>query len=288
MDKDSHQINARRRALLRNVRRPHRPLVRGLTRGAQAAVDWVLPPRCSLCSDMINAEDGVCPSCFQDLFFLTDPLCLGCGQPHQALEGQTLAGQTPEGTDLCGPCLAYPPAFDWMRAAFAYNHASRALILALKYRDRLDVVPALGRWMALVAGEQIRPGDLILPVPLHWRRYLARRFNQSAALAQALAERTGGVYAPDWLRRNRNTAPMKAMSRKQRHANVQGAFDVVEPRRAALQGQPVVLVDDVYTSGATIEALSDVLRAQGVAHIGVVVVARVVRHTHLQVEYELE
>ena len=277
MDKDRQQINARQPARWQRARLRH-PVVKGLTRGAKAAVDWVLPPRCSLCSSIINAEDGVCASCFQDLHFLTDPLCLSCGQPHLPLEGGP----------VCAPCLAYPPAFDWMRAAFAYNSASRSLILALKYKDRLDVVPALGRWMGLASVGLIEAGDLIIPVPLHWRRYLARRYNQSAALAQALAARTGGQYVPDWLTRTRNTAPMKAMSQKERHANVRGAFEVVEHRKAALKGARVVLVDDVYTSGATIEALSDELRAQGVAHIGVVVVARVVRHTHLQPEFELE
>lgn len=277
MDKDSHQINVGRNRLARRPGLRH-PMVKGLTRSAQAAVDWVLPPRCSLCSAMIGAEDGVCSRCFEDLHFLTDPLCLSCGQPHLALEGEA----------LCGPCLAFPPAYDWLRAAFAYNQASRALILALKYRDRLDVVPALGRWMTLVAGDRIGSGDLIMPVPLHWRRYLARRYNQSAVLAQALAERTGGLYAPDWLIRNRNTAPMKAMSQKQRQANVRGAFEVVEHRKTAVQGRRVVLIDDVYTSGATIAALCDELRAEGVAHIGVVVVARVVRHTHLQPEFDNE
>lgn len=267
---------------------PHRPsrvslmqghtALRRLGQGAQAAVDWVLPPRCALCSEMITGGQGLCPSCFQGMQFLSDPLCDCCGRPSLIKESGP----------ICAPCLSAPPAYDWMRAAFAYDDASRALILALKYKDRLDVVPALARWMAGVAQAKVTAEDVILPVPLHWRRYLARRFNQSAALAQALAQRTDGAYAPDWLIRTRNTPPMKAMTRKQRSANVHGAFEVQDRHRAALTGRRVVLVDDVYTSGATIEALSDELRACGVAHIGVVVVARVVHHTHFQQDFELE
>ena len=218
-------------------------------------MDWVLPPRCALCASMIRGQAGLCGPCFQSMQFLTDPLCDQCGRPTSVKEN----------SPVCAPCLSAPPPYDWMRAAFAYDDASRSLILALKYRD-----------------------DIILPVPLHWRRYLARRFNQSAALAAALAGRVQATYAPDWVERTRNTPPMKAMTRKQRAENVRGAFEVNSARQSQLQGRNVVLVDDVYTSGATIEELSAELRACGVARIGVVVVARVVAHTHFRQEFELE
>ena len=123
--------------------------------------------------------------------------------------------------------------------------------------------------------------DLLMPVPLHWRRHLARRFNQSAALAQALARRTGATFAPDWVVRTRNTPPIKAMSQRERLQNVRDAFLVPERYRAGLEGRSVVIVDDVHTTGATIHALCDELRAHGVAHIGVVVVALVIGNHHL-------
>ena len=270
MDNPRRQSNTPRPFLRTALRQP--------LRGAQAAVDWVLPPRCALCATMIQASTGLCGSCFQSMQFLTDPLCQRCGRPTSVKEV----------SDVCAPCLTASPPYDWLRAAFAYDDASRALILALKYKDRLDVVPALATWMAGASRDYISSGDVIIPVPLHWRRYLARRFNQSAALATALAERTDGIYAPDWVARTRDTVPMKAMSRREREANVRGAFSVPAQHRKALEGKTVVLVDDVYTSGATIEALCTELRARGVAHIGVVVVARVVGHTHFQQEFELE
>ena len=241
-------------------------------------MDWVLPLRCALCASMIRGQAGLCGPCFQSMQFLTDPLCDQCGRPTSVKEN----------SPVCAPCLSAPPPYDWMRAAFAYDDASRSLILALKYRDRLDVVPALSAWMAGVAMPKMDRDDIILPVPLHWRRYLARRFNQSAALAAALAGRVQATYAPDWVERTRNTPPMKAMTRKQRAENVRGAFEVNSARQSQLQGRNVVLVDDVYTSGATIEELSAELRACGVARIGVVVVARVVEHTHFRQEFELE
>ena len=142
--------------------------------------------------------------------------------------------------------------------------------------------------MAAIAANKIGREDIIMPVPLHWRRHLARRFNQSAALALALAKKVDARFAPDWVERTRNTPPMKAMSRKERAENVRGAFDISSARRRDLEGKNVVLVDDVFTSGATIEELSEELRACGVARIGVVVVARVVGHTHFSQEFELE
>ena len=270
--------------------------LRQVLRGMQAAVDWVLPPRCCLCSTIIEAEDGVSSGCFQTLHFLTEPLCGCCGRPMSGallsvdalsvmpVEGQAAGTARPQADvdpHRCGACLASPPTYDWMRASFAYNASSRALVLALKYRDRLDVVPSLTRWMALSSAGLIGPGDLVMPVPLHWRRHLARRFNQSAALAQGLAQRTGATFAPDWVVRTRNTAPMKAMSQRERLTNVRDAFRVVERHGSILEGSTVVRVDDVHTSGATINALRIELRNQGVARIGVTVVARVLDVHHL-------
>ena len=239
---------------------------------------------------MIAAEDGVCSACFPTLQFLTEPLCDCCGRPLSGavlsadatalIAGENVAAAA-EVPPRCGACLSAPPPYDWMRASFAYNASSRALVLALKYRDRLDVVPSLTRWMALVSGGLITEQDLLMPVPLHWRRHLARRFNQSAALAHALARRTGATFAPDWVVRTRNTPPMKAMSQRERLQNVRDAFLVPERYRAGLEGRSVVIVDDVHTTGATIHALCDELRAHGVARIGVVVVARVIGNHHL-------
>ena len=243
---------------------------------------------------MIAAEDGVCSACFPTLQFLTEPLCDCCGRSlsgavlsgmvHAVDVAAVIAGQSAGSAEVpprCGACLSAPPPYDWLRASFAYNASSRALVLALKYRDRLDVVPSLARWMALVSGELITEQELLMPVPLHWRRHLARRFNQSAALAQALARRTGATFAPDWVVRTRNTPPMKAMSQRERLQNVRDAFLFPERYRARMRGRSVVIVDDVHTTGATIQALCAELRAHGVARIGVVVVARVIGNHHL-------
>lgn len=281
MDKDHKLRNTQKPAKTTRAALPLPRLLkplRGVEQGAQAAIDWVLPPRCALCSSMIRGQAGLCTTCFQSMQFLADPLCDCCGRPTSVRETGP----------VCAPCLSVQPAYDWMRAAFAYDDASRALILALKYRDRLDVVPALSAWMAAIAANKIGREDIIMPVPLHWRRHLARRFNQSAALALALAKKVDARFAPDWVERTRNTPPMKAMSRKERAENVRGAFDISSARRRDLEGKNVVLVDDVFTSGATIEELSEELRACGVARIGVVVVARVVGHTHFSQEFELE
>jgi ComF family protein len=146
----------------------------------------------------------------------------------------------------------------------------------LKYHDRTDLAPSMGRWMARAGKELLDDADLLVPVPLHWRRGFSRRFNQSGALARAIQRHSHVAVSRDALRRIRPTEHQIGLSRSERAANVQGAFQVDKARRAEIQGRRVILIDDVLTSGATVDACARALLRAKAAQVDVLVFARVV------------
>ncbi len=171
--------------------------------------------------------------------------------------------------------IADPPAYHRARAAVRYDDISRVLVHGLKYSDRLDLAPMMGRWMARAGRELLIDADAIIPVPLHWRRLWARRFNQSAVLAKVISETAAVEVAYTTLRRIKPTAHQVGLSRTERALNVQGAFRVPEGT-AQIEGRRIVLVDDVLTSGATIDACARALLKAGAKTVDVLVFARVV------------
>jgi len=149
-------------------------------------------------------------------------------------------------------------------------------VLALKYQDRTDLAPAMGRWMARAGCELLEEADALVPVPLHWRRAWSRRYNQSGALARVIERQTGVKVVSEALRRVRPTQQQIGLSRSQRATNVQGAFKVAAQRQFEIQGRRVVLIDDVLTSGATVDACARALLRARAAQVDVLVFARVV------------
>src|SRR6202163_3626617 len=171
--------------------------------------------------------------------------------------------------------IADPPAYGRARAAVCFDEIARELVHALKYGDRLDLAPLMGRWMANAGRELTREADLMVPVPLHWRRQWARRFNQSALLAAVIAK-ASGLRVSHALKRVKSTAQQVGLARSERAQNVQGAFGVRPDARIEVAGRRLVLVDDVLTSGATIEACTRALTRAGASGVDVLVFARVV------------
>jgi ComF family protein len=172
--------------------------------------------------------------------------------------------------------ISNPPAYTRARAAVRYDDIARSLVHALKYQDRTDLAPAMGRWMARAGHELLDDADVLVPVPLHWRRAWRRRFNQSGALARVIERQTNVKLAPDALQRIRPTQQQIGLSRPQRASNVQGAFKVAADRQSSIAGRRVVLVDDVLTSGATVDACARALLRAKAAQVDVLVFARVV------------
>jgi ComF family protein len=160
---------------------------------------------------------------------------------------------------------------------FRYDDDSRDLILGFKHGDRTHAAPAFGHWLSRAAGPLADDADLVVPVPLHHWRLFRRRYNQSALLARALAHRAEIAYAPNLLTRVRATPSQGRMSRARRRLNVRGAFAVAPRNRHRIKGRRVLLVDDVYTTGATLSEATRCLLGAGAGVVDVLTLARVVR-----------
>ena len=230
------------------------------------ALDIALPTLCVACREPVHG-DGVCADCWAKLSFIAPPFCPRLGIPFVYDPGPGL---------LSMEAISDPPAYGRARAAVRYDDVARTLVHALKYQDRTDLAPAMGRWMARAGRELIREADALIPVPLHWRRGWSRRYNQSGALARVIEQQTGAKVVSEALRRVRPTQQQIGLSRAQRASNVQGAFKVSPDRQSEIQGRRVVLIDDVLTSGATLDACARALLRAKAASVDVVVFARVV------------
>jgi ComF family protein len=237
-----------------------------VSQAARIALDIALPTLCVACREPV-AGTGVCAECWARLSFIAPPFCPRLGIPFVYDPGPDL---------LSMEAIANPPAYARARAAVRYDDVARTLVHALKYQDRTDLAPAMGRWMARAGEELLRDADALVPVPLHWRRGWSRRYNQSGALARAIGRHSGVPVLPDALRRIRPTAQQIGLSRPQRAANVQGAFRVLPEKSHEVAGRRVVLVDDVLTSGATTDACARALLRARAARVDVLVFARVV------------
>ncbi len=175
--------------------------------------------------------------------------------------------------------IANPPAYNRARAAVRYDDVARKLVQGFKYSDRLDLAPLLARWMARAGCELLAGADALVPVPLHWHRQWSRRFNQSSVLATEISSLCGATVLHRGLKRVRATAQQVGRSKAERAENVQGAFRVPDESKANIYGRHLVLVDDVLTSGATVDSCARALLRAGAANIDVLVFARVVAPT---------
>src|ERR1700676_3613999 len=158
---------------------------------ARLALDIALPTLCVACREPVAGE-GVCAACWAKLSFIAPPFCPKLGIPFVYDPGPEL---------LSMQAIADPPAYQRARAAVRYDEVAKTLVHALKYQDRTDLAPAMGRWMARAGQELLDEADVLVPVPLHWRRDWARRYNQSGALARIIERQTGIKVAPEALRR---------------------------------------------------------------------------------------
>jgi ComF family protein len=240
----------------------------------RAALDAVLPPLCAACRAPLADAGGLCPACWTRTSFIAPPYCERLGIPFVNDPGPGV---------LSMEAIADPPVYGRARAVARYDDVARDLVHRLKYGDRLDLVAPMGRWMACAGRELLDDADALVPVPLHWRRLWRRRFNQAAALAKAAASARGIPVLTTVLMRKRPTAQQVGLSRSARTVNVEGAFTVTEAGKAAISGKQLVLVDDVLTSGATVEACARALLRAGARHVDVLVFARVVAAARLPI-----
>lgn len=230
-------------------------------------LDVGLPPLCPSCREPVGDGAGLCAACWSKLMPIERPFCEKLGIPFTYDPGPGIYSMQ---------AIADPPAYSRGRAAVRYDEIARAMVHALKYGDRLDLAPVMARWMARAGDELLADAEVVVPVPLHWRRMWARRFNQSATLAKVLATERGIPISFTALKRVKATPQQVGLSKAERATNVQGAFRVDPAGKAEIARRHVVLVDDVLTSGATVDACSRVLLRAGARQVDVLVFARVV------------
>ena len=234
-----------------------------------AVINLILPPRCIKCGKILGERNGLCSNCFNKIHFISAPYCARCGRPFTNESGLT-AGKK----QLCGKCLQEKHTlFTMQRSAFIYDDESKNLILDFKFRDKTVSAETLAN-LLFSAGHDIwnEKPDLLIPVPIHKLRLLNRRYNQSALLVKYLAQKSGLKADYFSLIRQQNTIPQINLSGEARRHNLHHAFCAALPQN--LQGKSVVLIDDVETTGSTLNECAKVLKKAGVTKIYALTLAR--------------
>ena len=237
---------------------------------ARTAFKWparlLFPPVCAGCRRYVSQPGVLCGQCWPKLRLLERPWCPVMGTPFSHEMGEGF---------LSAEAIADPPPFQRARAAVAYTGVARQMVQGLKYQDRTDLAPWMARWMMRAGAELVADADVVVPVPLHWRRFFQRKFNQSAELARAVSSLGGLPFAPAAVRRVKLTRQQVGLERKEREENVRAAFRVPVEAEIEIAGRRVLLVDDVYTTGATVRAVAKALEKGGAGAVDVLTFARV-------------
>lgn len=226
----------------------------------------VYPPVCSGCGKMVGRPAGLCTECWSTVRFIERPYCEITGMPFDHDRGDGYV--SPE-------AIANPPSYAKARAAVFHDGVARKIVHGLKYSDRADLATMMAEWMIRAGRDVIDDSDVIIAVPLHRGRLFARRYNQSAELARTLARHCGKPFLPGVMRRIRATRQQVGLGLKARQDNVRGAFQTVPEQVSRVAGLKVLLVDDVLTTGSTVEAATRSLLRAGASRVNVLTFARV-------------
>ncbi|THV11611.1 ComF family protein [Rhizobium rhizophilum] len=225
----------------------------------------IYPPACAHCHVHVAGHHALCPSCWGEMRLIEKPYCPVLGLPFAHDPGEGMV--SPQ-------AIAHPPVFDRLRSVALHEGVARHLVHGLKYRDRVDLAPMMAGWMLRAASVEVAEADAIVAVPLHRMRIFRRMFNQSAELARHLSAQSGKPFLAEALVRRKRTRQQVGLTANQRSLNVRGAFGVPEGREDLVFGKRIVLVDDVYTTGATVSAATIALKKAGAADVTVLTFAR--------------
>lgn len=229
--------------------------------------DLILPHRCIACGDIVDSGGLVCKKCFENIDFITEPCCNICGVPFDYADEKQL---------VCINCLNDNPAFDLARSVFVYDGVGRKLAIAFKYADRTEATNYFSLLM-VNAGKiffnnpDFLP-DLIIPVPVHRKKLILRKYNQSALLAKSISQKTGIKYNYSVLARTKNTKPQSEFGKKDRFKNVKDVFAIKD--NAIIKDKNVLLIDDVLTTGATVSECAKVMKKNGAKKVYILALSR--------------
>lgn len=235
---------------------------------AASALNLLFPPQCLGCKTLVEQDGALCQACWGEMVFIAEPVCERCGFPFDYALG--------EGA-LCAECLSEPPLYTQARAVLRYDEHSHRLVLPLKFFDQTHAVPTYTQWMLRAAHPFLERCELVVPVPLHWRRLWQRKYNQSALLGASIAHSAGLPFIPDALIRTRYTTPQTGLTRKERLVNLKKVFAPNPKTLAEIQSKNVLLIDDVTTTGATLNACCAALHEARVRDIYVLTLAKTIR-----------
>ncbi|MBU6338876.1 MAG: ComF family protein [Rickettsiales bacterium] len=225
----------------------------------------VFPNQCLYCNCLIGQEGLFCNSCWQKLQFITDPKCNICSHAFEFQVGDCLT---------CAKCLARKPAYDKVITVFRYNQIIKKIIGDFKYRDNISLAKKLTKIIFNKFSEELDEIDFIIAVPLHKKRLRKRKFNQAIILAKELAKLTDKRLYYDLLQRIKNTTPQASLSRKEREKNLNGAFILKDKYHELVKGKNILLVDDVMTTGSTLENCAKILKKYKAKKVIVLTIAK--------------
>lgn len=237
------------------------------------SMNFILPPRCPSCGDLTNNHHQLCVPCWSQLTFISEPTCPLCGVPLPYIP---MNNNPLEQKIRCASCLIQIPTFNTGCSSFVYKGLIRKLVLRFKHGDATYLAPLFAKWLFNSSHKYLKECDYIIPIPLHRWRLFNRRYNQTTLLARHLNKLSHIPILVLTLQRHKNTAFQGHKNRKERQKNVHKAFRVPAHFHEKLTGKTICLLDDVWTTGATLSTCAKVLKGAGAHKIIVLSLTRVV------------
>ena len=239
-----------------------------LKKPCKKLLDFILPPQCINCHTPVFQQGGLCAGCWEKIAFISKPFCLFCGFPFNIQI---------ENENICGPCARKTPLFTRARAAIYYNEASKPMILRFKHSDALHIAPLFAEWLYQAGDELFQQAEYLAPIPLHWSRLVYRGYNQAALLSRKLSKKAKIPHLPDLLERTHRTPPQGDLTAKEREKNVSNVFKLNKKYNQLIRDKHILLIDDVFTSGATVRACTKILKKSGAKQVDILTLARVIK-----------